>query len=119
TVQLIGLKLFKEIRRTSLRHSLKFRVKESLRLLGKKYGYDLLNDYLLLRGLQDHLERVIYPLKHNVDVHNMFLKHIKSEYIQAYQMAVVFSNILSNSISLYISENEVGYIALHIEAAIE
>src|SRR5699024_5666965 len=50
---------------------------------------------------------------------NSLLEQIKAQYIQAYQMAIVFSEHLSHSLNLYIPENEVGYIALHIEASIE
>lgn len=69
--------------------------------------------------MQAHIKRIIYPLTYKALINNPFLSFIKSEYIQAYQMAVVFSKLISSRVSVHIHENEVGYIALHIEAAIE
>ncbi|WP_152655798.1 PRD domain-containing protein [Oceanobacillus sp. CFH 90083] len=121
-VQLIGWKVFpdsKGVKDGYLFKNIDLQINESLSILGEKYGYDFLEDHQLVNGLQAHIKRMIYPLAYRILINNPFLSFIKSEYIQAYQMAVVFSKLISSRVSIHIPENEVGYIALHIEAAIE
>ncbi|WP_339236055.1 PTS sugar transporter subunit IIA [Oceanobacillus sp. FSL W7-1281] len=121
-VQLIGWKVFPDsngIKDNQLFRKIDLQINESLAILGDKYGYDFWEDHQLVNGLQAHIKRIIYPLTYKALINNPFLSFIKSEYIQAYQMAVVFSKLISSRVSVHIPENEVGYIALHIEAAIE
>lgn len=116
-LQILGLKILK--RDTKPSHKLNKVVEQAIEKVGNHYGYKLLNDKQLLNGLKGHLEKVIVPLKFNVNVYNPFLTRIKSDYIQAYQMAVMFSELLNQKLELSIQEEEIGYITLHIEAAIE
>ncbi|GAA5415767.1 putative licABCH operon regulator [Paraliobacillus ryukyuensis] len=120
-LQLIGLNVFQTLYASNLpmAQDMGFEVKESLFTLGKRYGYDFLNDQKLVDGLENHLKRVICPLKHHIYTTNKYLTYIKSEYIQAYQMAIVFSKLISQKFAVPMVENEVGYIALHIEASLE
>ena len=122
TLHLIGLKILlpnTKDRKTQSRYSFSTKVEEALHSLGSKYGYNFSDDDKLIKGLTTHLEKIFYPIKYHVEISNIFLNHIKSEYIQGYQMATVFSEYLNKSFSIHIPENEIGYIALHIEAALE
>lgn len=94
-------------------------VHEFLSILGNDNGYEFSDDSSLVLGLQMHLKRILYPLKYHIFIDNPLLSYIKSEYIQAYQISVVFSELFSQKFSIKIPENEVGFIALHIEAALE
>src|SRR5699024_146771 len=122
TFLLIGLKVLhfeKKNKEKILKTYVYEKIEDAIDFTGKKYGYGLLNDIQFKKDLTEHLEKIIYPIKHNIEVKNPLLNQVKSQYIQAYQMAIVFSEYLGNDLKLRIPENEVGYIALHIEASIE
>src|SRR5699024_349981 len=122
TFILIGFKILhsgKTNKGKVLQQSFYEKIEEAIDFTGRKYGYSLLKDTQFKKNLIEHLEKIMLPLKHGTEIKNSLLEQIKAQYIQAYQMAIVFSEHLSHSLNLYIPENEVGYIALHIEAYIE
>lgn len=116
-LQLLGLKILKTNTRPS--QKLDETVEQAILKVGNHYGYELLTDNRLLKGLKSHLEKMIVPLRFNVSIQNQFLTRIKSDYIQAYQMAAMFSELLNQKLGLSIPEEEIGYITLHIESSIE
>lgn len=121
-LHLIGWKLIpnsKGVQDYILSEKIDSYVNELLSILGNDNGYEFSEDFSLVLGLQMHLKRILYPLKYHIFIDNPLLSYIKSEYIQAYQISVVFSKLFSQKFSIKIPENEVGFIALHIEAALE
>lgn len=122
TCMLMGLKILNlngKNEKVELVDSFHMKVDKAIDFISKKYGYNLLADKEFKNNLTQHLDKVIFPIKYRMEIRNPFLEKIKFQYIQAYQMAIVFSEYLGNSLMQHIPENEIGYIALHIEAAIE
>ncbi|MBM0065940.1 BglG family transcription antiterminator [Alkalicoccobacillus gibsonii] len=122
SLHLNGLKIYSNPMSWKKRdHQIKLSLclRESLEQLGQQYGYPLLIDTQLIEGLQQHLGKAYDSLRHHVDVYNNLLPQIKEQFIQAYQMAVVLAKSLSHSLSFSIPEEEVGYLALHLQTAID
>ncbi|WP_101842593.1 PRD domain-containing protein [Halobacillus sp. Marseille-P3879] len=94
-------------------------MKQALLRIEKQFGHPLLTDDQLLMGLYYHVERSIYPLKYSMQIDNPFIEKIKKKYLQSYYMGVFFAQEMERTICVSIDENEIGFIALHIQAALE
>lgn len=85
----------------------------------KIYKIDFSSDEKLIHGLALHLKPALNRLKYNMNLRNPLLKEIKEKYPHAFEMGVVASKVLEKNVGLRINENEIGYIAMHIGAALE
>jgi transcriptional antiterminator len=94
-------------------------VAKILEELSLHYFYSFHKDDKLKSGLLYHLSKALYPLQYNLVIENPFITHIKMEYLQAYNIAVDFSHRLTEQIKCQITENEIGYIALHVAEYLE
>lgn len=72
-----------------------------------------------IEGLIAHINKSLNPIKYKFLIKNPFLSQIKTEYINAYNIAVVLARELKDFFKVSIPENEIGYLALHIEAFLE
>ncbi len=80
---------------------------------------NLKNDEELLKSLSIHLRSATNRLKHNMNLFNPILKEIKKEYSITYESAEIASLILENEFNIETSKDEIGFIAMHFQAAIE
>lgn len=80
---------------------------------------NLSTDKQLLNGLILHLRPTINRLKYDLTLRNPILKEIKETYPELYGLAWMTSGIFEKYLGIRISEEEIGYIALHLGAAIE
>ncbi|MBD1382957.1 BglG family transcription antiterminator [Metabacillus arenae] len=94
-------------------------ISSSLEKLAFRFGYPLLEDEQLLMGLYYHVSKAIYPMKYRLEIENPFIEKIKTQYLQAYHMAVYFSQNIQEQMMVVIEEEEIGFIALHIQSALE
>lgn len=58
-------------------------------------------------------------LKHNLPVKNPYLNEIKKKYLKSFEIAVLVNEVLKKNYSIDYNEDEIAYIALHIEAHVE
>jgi len=79
----------------------------------------LSNDKMLVIGLALHLRPVINRLKNGMNLHNPILDQIKENYTAIYGIAWIAAGIIEKRLGIKVGEEEVGYIALHLGAAIE
>ncbi len=83
------------------------------------YQQDFSRDDILRRGLMQHLLTSYSRLYINVQLGNPFISFIKTQYIEAYNYAVLCGNILHNEYKLKVNEDDLAYIAVHFGASIE
>jgi mannitol operon transcriptional antiterminator len=94
-------------------------VKEMIKVAEKELGYILEYNEKLLLDLVAHLIPTISRLKMNLNIRNPLLEEIKSNYPRIFEISRKSSKILEEYIDVNIPESEIGYIAMHLGAAIE
>lgn len=85
----------------------------------REYHMDFRNDFDVRMTLNQHLVPLDVRLKFNIPLHNPLLEEIKQNYGLAYQISCEASQVLKNYYQKDISEDEIGYLALIFELAIE
>ncbi|HHW17293.1 MAG TPA: PRD domain-containing protein [Firmicutes bacterium] len=76
-------------------------------------------DEELLHGLMTHLAAAYYRVKYGLPIRNPLLEEIKGAYQSVYAAALRAGQVFSELAGLPFPEEEVGYIAMHIGAAME
>ena len=94
-------------------------VKDILSGIRKTYDVDLFNDLELFTMLCTHIEPMIQRIQNHVRMRNPMLTAIQEENPLGYDMAVFASNIISSRLQMDIDHNEIGYLALHFQLALE
>lgn len=77
-----------------------------------------LNSHIFMT-LTDHISFAIERLKTNIDIDNPFLKQIKMLLIDEYKVAKEASKLIEGKFNIIIPEEEIGFIAFHLNAAKE
>ncbi|THE12443.1 PRD domain-containing protein [Bacillus timonensis] len=75
-------------------------------------------DELLSEGLVSHFAPSLNRLKHGLQIHNPMLKKIKERYPDIYTACQKACELLSEKTGFAIPDDEVGYLAMHIGAAL-
>ncbi len=73
----------------------------------------------LLIGLVNHLGPAINRLKMNMDIRNPLLEEIKAFYPHIMEISKKCAEVIEKRYDIQIPESEIGYIAMHLGAAIE
>ncbi|MBM4464046.1 MAG: PRD domain-containing protein [Chloroflexi bacterium] len=76
-------------------------------------------DQQLIRSLAFHLKPVLSRLRFGLPVRNPLLEDVKRQYPYIFKVARRSSDILEEKVSRRIPEEEIGYIAMHLGAAME
>ncbi|MDO4416239.1 MAG: BglG family transcription antiterminator [Erysipelotrichaceae bacterium] len=84
-----------------------------------QYGIDFFSDLDLFTMLCMHLQPMITRLKNNVRLHNPILDDIKEGNPIGYEMAVLACEVLGKEYNTKVDEQEIGYLALHFQLALE
>ncbi|TZE81519.1 BglG family transcription antiterminator [Calorimonas adulescens] len=93
--------------------------KEIIEIAQRSLAMDFSSDKLLLNGLILHLQPTINRLKYGLSLRNPILNEIKSNYPEIFGVAWMTSVVFEKYLGKNIGEEEIGYIALHIGAAVE
>ncbi|MFT9098405.1 BglG family transcription antiterminator [Liquorilactobacillus sp.] len=88
---------------------------DELKELLQDFGYDR----QLLVGLTVHLESAIKRLKVNATISNPFMTSIKQNYTQAFDEGLNLANYYEQREQIQMNDDEVAYLALHLEAFLE
>lgn len=80
---------------------------------------DIKDDEELIYGLSLHLKPAVNRIKFGMNIRNPMLEDIKNNYPLAYEAGIIAGIAIKELTGIEIDENETGYIALHIGAAIE
>jgi len=93
--------------------------KEIIERTNRAMSINLSDDKQLLNGLILHLIPTINRIKYGLDLKNPMLDEIKQNYPEIYGVAWMTSSVFEKYLGKKISEEEIGYIAIHIGAGIE
>lgn len=90
-----------------------------LHYIYESYHIDLRSDMILVKDLGQHLQSILSAKYYQLNQKNPLLNTIRTNYILAYEITetAVYQTFENEPVKLY--EDEIGYIALHIGAAME
>ena len=94
-------------------------IDEMITLMGNVLGVDLSNDRTLKESLMFHLRPTIFRLRYGMPEGNSLVNFIKSEYKTVFRAAWSISILFEKYFNLQITEDELGYIVLYIQSALE
>ncbi|MGL9970517.1 BglG family transcription antiterminator [Enterococcus sp. DIV1420a] len=94
-------------------------VDELLRAIKRTSNFDWIEDKTLIEDLTSHIEGFINMNLMNARRSNPLLTTIKKSFPQAFDLCLTHLEIVEKKHGLYFSQDEVGYIALHIAGAME
>lgn len=90
-----------------------------LQMIEDKLSLSIQHDRELILGLGLHLKPAMNRFKYGMNVRNPMLEDIKTSYPLAFEAGIIAGVALEETLDVSIDENEIGYLALHIGAAIE
>lgn len=91
----------------------------ALEKIEEELNLGIQSDQELILGLSLHLKPAINRYKFGMNIRNPMLSDIKKNYPLAFAAAIIAGMAIGEYTKTEIDENEVGYLALHIGAAIE
>lgn len=94
-------------------------IDEMLELVYRNYGFDLREDAELKSNLMQHLLSTFRGKNLNLNRKNPLLNTIRSNFPLAFEIALASTMRIFNTEPNVLNEDEVGYVALHIGAAME
>ena len=94
-------------------------VDEVLSSLSVILASDLENDQKLRQSLILHLRSTVFRLRHGQRRSNELLQYIKTEYNRVYAASWIISMLFEKYFDLQITDDELGYIVLLIQSALE
>jgi len=85
----------------------------------KEINSGILHDQELVMALSLHLKPAINRFKYGMNIRNPMLSEIKLNYPVAFEAGIIASRVLQRETGIMINDDEIGYLALHIGAALE
>ena len=102
-----------------MNHEYEILMTQIIKEIKDKYNIDFTADMDLRTSLSLHLQPMMNRLKYGMYIQNPLLEQIKTENPLAFEISVLTANIIAKNYQVDVSENEIGYIALHFALAIE
>ncbi|WP_028044356.1 BglG family transcription antiterminator [Candidatus Stoquefichus massiliensis] len=102
-----------------MNHEYEILMTQIINEIKEKYNIDFTADMDLQTSLSLHLQPMMNRLKYGMYIQNPLLEQIKTENPLAFEISVLTANMITKNYQADISENEIGYIALHFALAIE
>lgn len=94
--------------------------KEMIKLFSDILGLDLNIDKKLYEDLVMHLRPMLNRIKYKIDIKNELIDYIKKELPTTFALLSLVMLIIRKKFDLkYISEDEIGYLAVYFQAALE
>lgn len=94
-------------------------VKDLLKYIYEDYGINFLSDEELINSLCVHIEALIARIKLNAPTTNLFLDEIKKRYPFVFELALISAHYLNEKLDVIITEEEIGFLCLHLGTAYE
>lgn len=94
-------------------------VKDTLVKIDRDLALKISNDQELIMGLCLHLKPALNRVKYGMSIRNPMLEHVKNNYPFAFQAGVIMAKLIESKLGVVLPEAEMGYLAIHIGAAIE
>ncbi|WP_182200243.1 BglG family transcription antiterminator [Paraliobacillus salinarum] len=93
--------------------------KQVVNEIDRVYSLNISDDKELLLALSLHLKPAINRYMYQMNLRNPLLEEIKSKYPFSFEVALTGAEVINNKLDISIDENEIGYMALHLETAME
>ncbi|MCT4707869.1 BglG family transcription antiterminator [Enterobacteriaceae bacterium H11S18] len=90
-----------------------------LRYINTHYNYNMLADTQLHADLLTHIKTMITRVRYQINIPNPLLSNIKQHYPMAYDMTLAAVSSWGKYTPYAISENEIGFLVLHIGVGLE
>ncbi|WP_127959827.1 BglG family transcription antiterminator [Serratia microhaemolytica] len=90
-----------------------------LAYINSHYNYNLQSDKQLRADLLTHIKTMITRVKYQINIPNPLLSNIKQHYPMAYDVTLAAVSSWGKHTPYTLSENEIGYLVLHIGAGLE
>ena len=90
-----------------------------LSFINNNYNYNLLTDKQLRADLLTHIKTMITRVRYQINIPNPLLGNIKQHYPMAYDMTLAAVSSWGKYTPFVISENEIGFLVLHIGVGLE
>ncbi len=94
-------------------------VREIIYITGKRLNMTIQCDDQLMSGLRQHINPALYRLTMGLEVRNPIINDIKEYYKDLYEAVDYACRLVFSKYNLMIPANEVGYVTMHVGAAIE
>jgi lichenan operon transcriptional antiterminator len=94
-------------------------IQDMLEIIYESYRFDLRNDTILLADLFRHLKSIFASKTYALNSRNPLLETIKNNYPLAFEVTLTSVTSVFHQEPFILNESDVGYVALHIGAAIE
>ena len=94
-------------------------VKEFIDEVGYLLGVDLNQDEDLKRNLLIHIKPSINRIRYDMDIYNPILKDIMDNYTNIFNATKKAAQELYSTLELKVNDDEIGFLTMHIGAAIE
>lgn len=94
-------------------------VDEVIQLISRETGNDSIQDRELIDGLILHLKPTIGRLSNHLSTKNPYLDEIKRNYLPSFDIAIKINQIINEKYGTGYDEDEIAYLALHVQAHIE
>lgn len=114
---LLASKKFLDVGNSADKDHVKDTVTMILEEIQDNLGIDFTGDACLADGLALHLYIALTRIRFQMNIRNELLETIKNDYPLAFQMGVIAGKVIERMDQIKVSENEIGYIALHFGAA--
>lgn len=85
----------------------------------ENYYFDLRRDMMLVSDLKHHFQSILNTKLYHLNKRNPLLNTIKSNYPLAYEITLTAVNQVFEGEPYQLTEDEIGYVSLHIGAGIE
>ncbi|MFB5678480.1 BglG family transcription antiterminator [Paenibacillus terreus] len=93
--------------------------KEIIDAVERDLGLGIKGDQELFMGICLHLKPALNRVRYGMSIRNPLLDQVKANYPLAFQAGVIAAKLIKRKINMSIPEAEMGYLAIHIGAAME
>lgn len=100
-------------------NKLKYFVHKIISVVSDVLNVDLTKDETLYRGLLIHMRPTLFRLRYERSHENGMTNYIKAEYKTTFRVAWLISVLFEEYFDLTVNEDELGYIVLYIQSALE
>ena len=94
-------------------------IDEIISMIQKDFDIDFSKDSDLRNGLAIHFQGVIERINKNIHISNIYLQELKRKYPLVFELAVCVGRLMEKKLDTRVSEDELGFLALHLGAAYE
>lgn len=100
-------------------HNIPQLIEKILKYIEEVFNIDFSHDYDFINGLQLHIQSFIERASRDIKIPNVHLQDIKESYPFFFEMSIHISKLIGKELNLEFSEEETGFIAIHLGAAYE